>query len=157
MTTCRARCDVPTDGRVGLIECIHPPQLWILSQIQSGLATMLSGCSGPLSTLDPSGPAASSIARLWWVMLVGAAAAWGATTLVIKASPLNRVSAEKTLLYQLAVSAPLLGIGAAVFGEHIDAMPSASALATVSALRHVFWYFATVVWRTSILSLSSSP
>jgi len=62
------------------------------------------------------------------VMLVGAAAAWGATTLVIKASPLNRVSAEKTLLYQLAVSAPLLGIGAAVFGERIDAMPSAVAL-----------------------------
>jgi cytochrome c oxidase subunit 2 len=34
----------------------------------------LSGCSGPLSTLDPSGPAAASIATLWWVMLAGAAA-----------------------------------------------------------------------------------
>ena len=36
-------------------------------------AAALAGCSGPLSTLDPSGPAAASIARLWWVMLAGAA------------------------------------------------------------------------------------
>jgi len=31
----------------------------------------LAGCAGPLSTLDPSGPAAAAIARLWWVMLAG--------------------------------------------------------------------------------------
>lgn len=40
--------------------------------VQSGLITALCGCSGPLSTLDPSGPAAASIATLWWVMLAGA-------------------------------------------------------------------------------------
>ncbi len=33
----------------------------------------MSGCAGPLSTLDPSGRAAASIAGLWWVMLAGAA------------------------------------------------------------------------------------
>ena len=42
------------------------------------------------------------------IMFVGAGAAWAATTLMIKASTLNRISAEKTLLYQLVVSAPLL-------------------------------------------------
>jgi len=31
----------------------------------------LAGCAGSLSTLDPSGPAAAAIARLWWVMLAG--------------------------------------------------------------------------------------
>ena len=62
------------------------------------------------------------------LMLVGAAAAWAATTLLIKITPLNRISPEKTLLYQLVVSVPLPAIGAAVFGEHIDAMPSALAL-----------------------------
>jgi drug/metabolite transporter (DMT)-like permease len=62
------------------------------------------------------------------LMLIGAAAAWGATTLVIKASALNRVSAEKTLLYQLVVSAPLLGAGALVFGERMTALPSPVAL-----------------------------
>ena len=34
---------------------------------------MLCGCAGPLSTLDPRGPASDSIATLWWVMLAGAA------------------------------------------------------------------------------------
>jgi cytochrome c oxidase subunit II len=33
---------------------------------------MLCGCAGPLSTLDPRGPASDSIATLWWVMLAGA-------------------------------------------------------------------------------------
>lgn len=32
---------------------------------------MLAGCAGPFSTLDPAGPAAASIARLWWIMLAG--------------------------------------------------------------------------------------
>jgi cytochrome c oxidase subunit 2 len=36
----------------------------------TGLA--LAACSGPLSTLDTAGPAAASIATLWWVMLAGA-------------------------------------------------------------------------------------
>lgn len=73
-------------------------------------------------------PATDPHQALGDVMFVGAAAAWAATTLIIKASALNRVSAEKTLLYQLVVSAPLLGAGALVFGEHIDALPSPVAL-----------------------------
>lgn len=40
--------------------------------IACGLAALLSGCTGPLSTLDTAGPAAASIASLWWVMLIGA-------------------------------------------------------------------------------------
>ncbi|MDQ3289200.1 MAG: cytochrome c oxidase subunit II [Pseudomonadota bacterium] len=32
------------------------------------------GCSGVQSTLDPAGPAASSIAQTWWVMAIGATA-----------------------------------------------------------------------------------
>ncbi len=42
------------------------------SIVASGLAVELSGCTGPLSTLDAAGPAAVSIATLWWVMLIGA-------------------------------------------------------------------------------------
>lgn len=37
------------------------------------MATTLAGCSGELSALDPAGPAARSIAWLWWVMLAGSA------------------------------------------------------------------------------------
>ncbi len=36
------------------------------------VVTGLAGCSGDLSTLEPAGPIASSVARLWWVMLAGA-------------------------------------------------------------------------------------
>ena len=36
-------------------------------------ATLLAGCTGDLSALDPAGPSAASIARLWWVMLAASA------------------------------------------------------------------------------------
>ncbi|PTD97552.1 DMT family transporter [Pseudothauera lacus] len=42
---------------------------------------------------------------------------WAATTLTVKASALNRVSAEKTLLYQLVVSALILPPLALLMGE----------------------------------------
>jgi len=45
-----------------------------------------------------------------------AAFAWGATTLVIKTSRLNRAPAEKVLVYQLAVSAPVMLVIAPFFG-----------------------------------------
>jgi drug/metabolite transporter (DMT)-like permease len=44
-------------------------------------------------------------------MLVGAAFLWGATTVLIKASPLVRIKPSKTLLYQLVVSAVVLPLG----------------------------------------------
>jgi drug/metabolite transporter (DMT)-like permease len=55
-----------------------------------------------------------------WVgdlMLLGAALLWAATTLTVKASALNRVSVEKTLLYQLGVSALLLPPLSLAIGE----------------------------------------
>jgi drug/metabolite transporter (DMT)-like permease len=88
------------------------------------------------------------------LMLVGAAAAWAATTLTIKASALNRVSAEKTLLYQLVVSAPLLGIGALIFGEHIDAMPSLLALGAFAYQAVWVVSFTFAVWFALIVRYS---
>ena len=41
-------------------------------------------------------------------MIVGAAVFWGATTVMIKASPLVKIKPSKTLLYQLVVSAIVL-------------------------------------------------
>ena len=51
------------------------------------------------------------------LMMLGAALMWAATTLVIKASRLAGVAPEKTLLYQLAVSAVILLPVSAGFGE----------------------------------------
>ena len=50
-------------------------------------------------------------------MLAGAAILWGATTVLIKASPLSMIKASKTLLYQLAVSAVVLPLASLVKGE----------------------------------------
>jgi drug/metabolite transporter (DMT)-like permease len=88
-------------------------------------------------------------------MLLGAGAAWGATTLLIKASALNRISAEKTLLYQLVVSAPLLGLGALVFGEHIDVMPSAVALGAF-AYQNVVVSVTFAMWFALIVRYSAA-
>ena len=94
------------------------------------------------------------------IMLIGAAAAWAATTLTIKASALNRVSAEKTLLYQLVVSAPLLGAGAVLFGEHIADAPSAVALGAfayqtiwVVSITFTIWFVLVVRYSATRLSV----
>jgi len=50
-------------------------------------------------------------------MLAGAALFWGATTVLIKASPLAKIKPSKTLLYQLAVSAVILPLGSFIKGE----------------------------------------
>ena len=105
-------------------------------------------------------PAADSRQILGDLMLVGGAATWAATTLTIKASALNRISAEKTLLYQLVVSAPLLGLGAMVFGERITAMPSAVALGAfayqtiyVVSITFTIWFVLVVRYSAARLSV----
>jgi drug/metabolite transporter (DMT)-like permease len=69
-------------------------------------------------------PASSPHQLLGDLMMALAALFWAATTLVIKASSLSRVSPEKTLLYQLVVCVPIVAFGALAFGERMTAMPS---------------------------------
>ena len=45
----------------------------LAAAVYVGVALSLSDCTGPLSTLEPVGPASTSIANLWWVMLAAAA------------------------------------------------------------------------------------
>ena len=89
-------------------------------------------------------------------MIVAAAAAWAATTLVIKASPLARVSAEKTLIYQLAVSIPVCGLGALAFGESMTRMPGA--LAIGSLVYQTIWVVCVTfaLWFALIVRYSAS-
>ena len=84
--------------------------------------------AGMLLAFGAPTPAADPRQMLGDLMMVAAAACWAATTLVIKASVLNRIGFEKAMLYQLAVSAPMLGLGALLMGERIIAMPSTVAL-----------------------------
>ena len=90
------------------------------------------------------------------VMMVAAALFWAATTLIIKASALNRISAEKVMLYQLVVSAPMMGIAALVLGERVTHWPSALA---VGALGYqTFWVVSVtfVIWFVLIARYSAS-
>jgi drug/metabolite transporter (DMT)-like permease len=105
-------------------------------------------------------PAVDPHQMLGDVMMIGAAMAWAATTLIIKVTALNRVSAEKTMLYQLVVSVPLLGIAAVVFGERMQAMPSALGLwafayqaVWVVSVTFVVWFAFIVRYSASRLSV----
>ena len=90
------------------------------------------------------------------VMMVGAALAWAATTLIIKASPLARVSAEKVMLYQLVVSVPIMAVAALAIGERMSAMPSPLALGSL-AYQTVWVVSVTfVVWFALIARFSAS-
>jgi drug/metabolite transporter (DMT)-like permease len=94
------------------------------------------------------------------LMMVGGAMAWAVTTLVIKASALNRVSPEKTLLYQLVVSVPVLFLAAMVFGDRLTGVPSAIAVASlayqtfwVASVTYVSWFALIIRYSASRLSV----
>jgi drug/metabolite transporter (DMT)-like permease len=98
---------------------------------------LLLSFAGMVAALGVPTPNADSRRLIGDLMLVLAGAAWGATTLVIKASALARAAYEKTLLYQLIVSAPLLALGAELSGQRVPGPPSA--LAIGSLLYQTFW------------------
>ncbi len=90
------------------------------------------------------------------VMMVAAALFWAATTLLIKASPLTRVSAEKVMLYQLVVSAPIMAVAAYFAGERIAQMPSAIALGALAY--QTIWVVSVtfVVWFALVARYSAN-
>ncbi len=51
------------------------------------------------------------------VLALAGGIAWGFTTLVVKSTSLARAAPEKTLQYQLVISAPMLAVAAWLFGE----------------------------------------
>jgi drug/metabolite transporter (DMT)-like permease len=101
-------------------------------------------------------PGADLRSLLGDLMLVLAGAAWGATTLVIKATSLVRAAYEKTLLYQLIVSAPVLALCAELFGERVSAPPGM--LAVGSLLYQTLWVvgFTYLAWFALIQRYSAS-
>ena len=90
------------------------------------------------------------------IMMVGAGAAWGATTLVIKASRLRSAPAEKVLAWQLAVSIPMLAAGALLMGERMTASPSAWSLGWLAY--QTFWVVSLTyaVWFAMVQRYSAS-
>jgi drug/metabolite transporter (DMT)-like permease len=93
-------------------------------------------------------PAAGPHQLLGDALGVAAGVLWGATTLAIRASKLSSASAEKTLLYQLAVSGAMLTIAALVAGARLPAALSALAwgsmafqIVIVTAFSYLLWFW----------------
>jgi drug/metabolite transporter (DMT)-like permease len=86
----------------------------------AGLALSFAGVTVAIGVPQPNVDAKVMLGDL---LLVGGGALWGATTLIVKATRLQRAPAEKGLAYQVAVSVPILGLAALVSGESIPKMP----------------------------------
>ncbi len=79
-------------------------------------------------------------------MCLGGAIAWGATTVLVKATKLSRISAEKTLFYQLAVSAAILGVAAVAASESGAFAPTPLVVASVAYQTVVVAFASYTAW-----------
>jgi drug/metabolite transporter (DMT)-like permease len=93
------------------------------------------------------------------VLTLIAGALWGATTLIIKATRLRAARPIKALLYQLAVSAVVLGLGILVFRENMPTQVSTiswSSLAYqtlwVVCITYTSWFWMISHYRAGELS-----
>ena len=93
------------------------------------------------------------------LMIVGGAALWAATTLIVKATPLLTAPAEKALGYQVAVSIPILASAAWLSGETLTRVPGSLALSLmvyqaiwVVGLTYLLWVALVKTYSASKLS-----
>ena len=92
-------------------------------------------------------------------MVVGGGALWAASTLVVKTTALIKAPAEKGLGYQVAVSIPILGFAAWIFGETLTRVPGPLALSLmvyqsiwVVGLTFLIWFALVKTYSASKLS-----
>ncbi|WP_205967318.1 cytochrome c oxidase subunit II [Aquisalinus luteolus] len=113
---------------------------------------MLVGCDGALSIVDPAGPAARSIALLWWVMLVGGVLIFGLVMVLIALSFRKRAACEddagsaRLWIVKLGIAFPvtvllaLLAYGL-VIGEQLLPRESGETVIVRAEARQWAWNF----------------
>jgi drug/metabolite transporter (DMT)-like permease len=79
-------------------------------------------------------PQADVDAKVLWGdgLIIGGGALWAATTLIIKATRLSHAPAEKGLIYQVAISIPILTLAVTLSGETIQRVPGPLALSLMA-------------------------
>ena len=97
--------------------------------------TLLAGCAGPHSTLDPAGPAAAAISRMWWIMLAGSVVLFALMMVLFamswlrpgwaRAMPPQRWVTLGGLALPMVVLVPLVAY-ALVTGERLLPLPGSS-------------------------------
>jgi drug/metabolite transporter (DMT)-like permease len=93
------------------------------------------------------------------LLVVGGAAFWAATTIIVKATPLLRAPPEKALGYQVAVSIPILAFAAWFSGETLTRVPGPLALSLMAyqaiwvvGLTFLLWFGLVRTYSASKLS-----
>jgi drug/metabolite transporter (DMT)-like permease len=93
------------------------------------------------------------------LLLILGALGWAGTTLIFKVSKLAKAPAEKTLIYQTGVSAPLLALGSFMLGETLTQVPGPVALASLTyqtvwvvGVTFLLWYMLMKTYPASKLS-----
>jgi drug/metabolite transporter (DMT)-like permease len=111
-----------------------------------GLAAAFAGVAWAFA--EAFSPTAAAPAQQWIGDALGVAAAllWGATTLVIRATPLSSASAEKTLLYQLAMSGLLLALAAPLAGESWPARWSGLSIGSLAFQTVIVTFASYLTW-----------
>jgi len=93
------------------------------------------------------------------LLAIAGAAAWGATTIVIKTTSLRSADATKTLLYQIVTSAFVCGVVAWAAGERLPAHVSPIAALSLAyqsiwvvGVTYLTWFWLLRVYRAAELS-----
>jgi drug/metabolite transporter (DMT)-like permease len=112
----------------------------------AGLALAFAGVAWAFA--EGFAPHAKAPPLQWLGDALGLAAAltWGATTLAIRATRLSSAVAEKTLLYQLAVSALLLALAAPLAGEAWPVRWSALSIGSLAFQTVIVTFASYLVW-----------
>src|SRR3954469_4106121 len=106
-------------------------------------------------------PQADVDADVLWgdLMIVGGGALWAATTLIAKATALRHAAPEKALGYQVALSIPILGLAAWIWGETIARVPGPLTLSLMAyqavwvvGLTFLLWFMLVQTYSASKLS-----
>lgn len=112
----------------------------------------LAGCEGATSILDPAGPAARTIATLWWTMLIGATLIFALVIGLVRAAfrprraPVDEAAQERVWIlglglgFTLSVLAGLLVYGLVV-GERLLPRSEAGVVAVSAEARRWSWDF----------------
>ena len=106
-------------------------------------------------------PQANVDANVLWgdMLIVGGGALWAATTLIVKATRLRYAPVEKTLIYQVTLSIPILALAAYLSGETLTRFPGPLALTLMAyqaiwvvGLTFLLWWVLVKAYSASKLS-----
>lgn len=118
-----------------------------------GLALSFAGVALAIGVPQPTVDARVILGDL---LVMGGGILWAVLTLFVKATPLLHAPAEKTLAYQVAVSIPILAIGAAISGESFTHMPGPGAWALM--VYQAIWIVGItfLIWVSLVKTYSAS-